>query len=130
MGRSDHGGVRSVNGALVDHQPIQAQSFDDLPELLEIDRLLDIAVNPQVVALNQVSLLAGGCHDDHRNRLGSRIILQFSKHLQAINSGQFQIEQNQFGRMSETSFGEGAAAEKKVQSFFAVPDDKNVVGQL
>ena len=53
-----------------------------------------------------------------------------SQHLQAANLGQLQVEQDDLGRAVSGALGVGPAGKEKIQRFFAVPDDVNLVGQL
>src|SRR5580700_5593417 len=48
---------------LVHHQPVIAEPFDGRAELVEINRLLNVAVDPQPVALHHVLFLFGGGQD-------------------------------------------------------------------
>lgn len=42
----------------VDNKPVISQSFNGLPKLIEIYRLLDIAIDPQFVTFDKISLLS------------------------------------------------------------------------
>jgi hypothetical protein len=43
-------------GRLIDDQPIQTDGPNHIPKLLEVNRLLDEAVDPKVIAGHQVAL--------------------------------------------------------------------------
>jgi hypothetical protein len=42
---------------MIDDQPVQSHARDRFPELVEVDRLLDVAVSALVSGYNQVVLL-------------------------------------------------------------------------
>jgi hypothetical protein len=49
---------------LIDDQPVQSYALDRVPELVEVDWFLDIAVSPQVVTGHQIPLFFRGGHND------------------------------------------------------------------
>jgi hypothetical protein len=96
---------------LVDHYPIQSDGLDRLAKLVEIDGLLDVAVHTQVVAVHQIPFLFRRSHDDHWNRPGPGIALYLPQDVHTIHFRQFQIQQNQLGRMLEGSLAIRSTAE-------------------
>jgi Stage II sporulation protein E (SpoIIE) len=62
-----------AHGRLVDHKPVQADTFDRLPELIEVNRFLDVAVRPQSIALHQVPLFLRGRRDLEVNQILSQV---------------------------------------------------------
>src|SRR5216684_53837 len=74
---------------LIDDHPVQAYALHCLPELVEIDRLLDIAVGSQVVTRHQIPLFLRGGHDDDRDSLGPRITLDLFQYFHPIDLGKF-----------------------------------------
>src|SRR5512135_1003355 len=54
----------------VENEPIEAELADRFGELHEIDRLADVAVGPELVALDAVPLLARGRQHDHGEQPG------------------------------------------------------------
>src|ERR1700675_2338386 len=90
-------------GRLIDDQPVQAHVLDRLPELVEVDRLLDIAVSSQVVTARQVPLLFRGGHNNDWDVLGPQVTLDLFEHFHPIHFGKFQVQQYQFGRMLKRS---------------------------
>src|SRR5207248_9433817 len=82
---------------LVEEHPVQAQLADGLGELLEVDRLDDVAVDAQLVTLHDVALFAGGGEHDHREGPRLWIGLDAAQHLHAIDQRQLEIEQDHRG---------------------------------
>src|SRR5580658_7113228 len=70
---------------VVGDQPVQSHALHRLPELLEVNWFLDIAIGSQVVARDQIPLFFRRRHDDNRDDLGPRIALDLSQHLEPIN---------------------------------------------
>src|SRR6476646_7679624 len=72
---------------LVDDRPEDAQFFDGVDELVEINRLYDIGVDPELVASDHVSFLVGGRQHHHRDHLQALIGPDLLQDLQSIDLG-------------------------------------------
>src|ERR1700690_3238276 len=99
-------GVFCCGGRLIGDQPVQAHRLDGLPELVEIDRFLDIAVGSQVVTGHQIPLFFGGGHNDHRDGSGPGVALDLFEHFHSVHFRKLQIQQHQLGGMLERSMRE------------------------
>ena len=77
-------GRRSIHeGRLaVEQQPVVSQVLGDFVELFEVDRLHDVAVHPQLVALDDVALFARRREHHHGNQSRSRVAPNLPQHLQ------------------------------------------------
>src|SRR5262249_51521692 len=73
----------------VDHEPVEPQLFDDLDELLKLDRLADIAVHTEVVAGADVLFLFGRSENDNRIAPCTRVSSQKTQYLEPVQFGQF-----------------------------------------
>jgi hypothetical protein len=112
--------IYSFGWRLVNVQPVKSHSLNGPPKLFEIDRFLNVAVDTQPVALHAVVFLPGRCQRHHRDGARLRVVLYLAKNLQAVDLGQFQIRQNQLGRMSCGAIRICTPAEQKIQSFFSI----------
>src|SRR5579884_1074466 len=61
---------------LVQQQPIESDLADGVGELREVDGFDDVAVHAQVVALNEITLLARGAEHYYGNAPRTRVGLQ------------------------------------------------------
>src|SRR5208337_712821 len=117
-------------GRLIDDQPVQSDCLDRLPELIEVNWFLDIAVGPQVVTGHQVPLFFRRGHDDDGDNLSPRVTLDLFEHFHPIDFRQFQVQQDQLGGMFKRSLRERPATKDKVQSFLAIARHEDVVRQF
>src|SRR6266481_3179364 len=58
-------------GGTVQEQPVHPETPSRFGELLEVDRLDDVAVNAEAISLDQVTLLVRGGEHHDRDRLGT-----------------------------------------------------------
>src|SRR5438270_6138666 len=89
---------------VIDHEPVFSDISHRLGELLEIDRLDDIAVHSHLVGPHDVPLLGRGGEHDDRDRARARIALDAPQNLMAVDFRQFQIQQDQL-RLRRHPFG-------------------------
>src|SRR5882762_2865480 len=87
----------ALNGRLVENGPEQTELLNRVDQLLEVNRLDDVGIDPKLIALHEVLLFAGGGEDDDRNRFHLFVALDLAKHLHAIDLGHFQVEQDDGG---------------------------------
>src|ERR1051325_1709818 len=78
-------------------QPENVDRLHHRDELLEVDRLRDVAVGVQVVALQHVLLRLGGGEHHHRNAAQMLIGLDLLQHFAAVLLRQVQVEQDDVG---------------------------------
>src|SRR5216683_3435999 len=76
---------------LVHQQPVQTQLLDDLAELVEIHRLLNVTVRAQVVAVHHVLFFPRRGEDNHGDDFRVRAIFDRAQHCQTIDLGEFLI---------------------------------------
>src|SRR4051794_23663955 len=81
----------TIGSSLVDYQPIKPDLLDDGAELLEVDRLLQVAVDSKLVTIHEVAFLTGRSEYDHRNAFSRHSTLHLSEDLDAIHFGQLEI---------------------------------------
>ena len=98
----------------------------------EIERLADVGVDAELVALHHVSFFArGGQHHDGYH-LGPLVRLYPAKHLQAIHLGKLQVEQYDFRSVVDAPTHVGAGGEgiaNGAQNMAALPRP-GVVGEV
>src|ERR1022692_4210475 len=104
--------------------------LDGIAKLLEVDRFLNIAVHPQVIAGDQIPLFFGRSHNHGGNVPGARIALDLGQHLQSVDLRQLQVQQHQFRRTIERSVRKCPTTKEKVECLRAIAHHKDAVGQL
>ena len=79
--------IRSTHRRLVEQQPVHAEAAHTLGELLKVDRLGDVRVHTEPVALDHVALLAR--RGQHHDRDVPRALVAFDppKHLETVHEG-------------------------------------------
>jgi hypothetical protein len=82
-------------------------------ELIDVDRLCDVGVGVQLVALEDVFLRGGGGEHDHGDVAEVGVGLDLLEQLAAVVLGQIQVEQDQVGL---GRVGVGAPLVQKVQT--------------
>src|SRR5690349_11872043 len=82
---------------LVQHQPVQPELAHRFDELLEVDRFADVAVGPEPVPRDQVTLFTrrGQDHDGQEARAVVRA--NASEHFEAVHLGKLEVEQDDLG---------------------------------
>src|ERR1700722_757477 len=108
-------------------QPEALDGAHDGDELLEIDRLGDVAIGVQLVALDDVVLGFRGGEHHHRNDAQPRIGFHLAQHLAAVLARQVEIEKDQVGRRG---VGMNALALEERQRFNAVLGVMEIVADL
>ena len=91
-----------------------------------MDRLPDAAVGAQLVALGQLARVVRRGQDNHWSGAGSAVGANGAQHLEAVQLGQLELEQDQPGRCRATAAAVSASAEKEVERLFAVPGDADL----
>src|SRR5882762_8024388 len=115
---------------LVEEHPVEPHLLHGVTELLEVYGLHDIAVDAQAVALDEVTLLARGRHDDHGDHAGRRIRLDAPEDFEPVDLGQLEIQQDHLRPIVLLAARVGAAAEDVVQGLGAVPHDVDPVREV
>ncbi len=83
-----------VRRRLVEQEPEAAKCLHRLDEVREAHRLDHVGIGTQLVAPDQVSLLARRGHDHHGDDLQTGVALDLAQHLQPVHLGHFQVEQD------------------------------------
>src|SRR5579872_5188753 len=86
------GGLR---WSLIYHQPVVTQAPDQAAELIEVHRLLNVAVHAEMITPDHVLFLPRRGQDNDRNRHRARLALDLLQYFQPIYFGKLQIEEDQ-----------------------------------
>src|SRR4051812_29064721 len=81
----------STASRAVHRQPVQPELAHRVDELVEVHRLADIAVRPEVVALDDVALFVGGREDHDRQGAGGILVADAVENFEAANLRQLQV---------------------------------------
>src|SRR2546423_887988 len=111
-------------------EPVHAEVARRFLELVEINRLDDVAVHAQPVTLDQVPLLPRGSQHHDRDGPGAFVRLDTAEHLQAIDQRQLDVEQDDVRVISNRSVLVAAGTEHVFEGFLAVAYHMDLVGQL
>src|SRR5438093_547591 len=82
---------------LVQDQPVEPELAHGLHELAEVDRLADVAVGPEAVAVDDVPLLLGRREDDDGQQPGPGVGPDAAQDLHAVDLRQLEVEQDDYG---------------------------------
>jgi hypothetical protein len=113
--------------AFVDDQPVESELPCGFCELIELDRLADIAITPRAVTPQDVLLLVRGGQDDHGDELGPIVGSDTVQNLQAIDLRELEVEQDDFG---EHALGVRATCEEVVERFRPITHDDDLVSEV
>ena len=105
------------------------QLANGVDERAEVDRFHDVGVRAELVAADQILFFARRGEHDDRNRLQRVVGLQCPEHVEAIDLGHFQIQQ-QHRRISGRPVGVRVAPVEVVEGFGAVPHDHHFVREV
>src|SRR5258708_34380580 len=114
----------------IHHQPIESQAFYDLAKFIEFHRLLDVTVDSQIIAFNEVPVLAGGSQDHNGDSSQCGITLDLAQDLHAMDLGQLEVQQDQMRMVARFPVRVGPPVEQIVERFFAVAGHVDLVGQV
>src|SRR5439155_21595909 len=117
----------AFRGRLVDDAPEQAQFFNRAHEFVKAQRLDDVGIDAQVIALGEVALLTRrGQHDDWY-RAQPLVGAHGPQHLQPVNLGHLDVEEND-GRVARLLTGVWATTQQVVERLCAVLYDNYFIG--
>src|SRR5207302_1730199 len=116
-------GIASGRKAVEQH-PVEAQRTDGVGELLKIDGLDDVAVDPQVIAGLEIVILVRRGQHDHGDLLGPRIRLDPAEHFDSIDLGELQVEEDH----PWDPAGFRAVGEEKFHRLRPVPGHLDMIG--
>ncbi len=105
---------------LVDAEPVTAQILERSPERGGHHGLLDHAVGSQMIALRDLARLRGRRQHDHGSGAGPGAGADRAKHVEAIEPGQLDGEQDEAGHGQGLAVPERAAGEQKIERLLAV----------
>ena len=123
-------GSAAARRALVDQDPVHPELGDRAREGGEVDRLAHVAVRAGLVAAQHVLVLARRGEDDHGDEPGARIGAYAVQHVDAVELGKLEIEQDHGGHRRRLAPGVLARSEQEVDRFLAVPRDDDAVGDV
>jgi hypothetical protein len=116
-------------GRLVDYRPERAKLPDGVDERWKVDRLYDIGIDAKLVAPNQILFLSRRREHDDRDGFQIIVCLQRTKHIQAIEFGHLQIQQ-EHGRVACRARRELIPAIEVIECFGAVPHDHDFIREV
>src|SRR5687768_9006145 len=127
--RRSSAGILSVpqRSGFVQQQPIQSELAHGFDELREIDRLADVAVCSQRIAVNEVLFLFRGRQYHHGKKLCPFVRAYSLEHFEAVDFRKLEVEQGHARQLGDVAARERSCAEEIVQSFYAVAGDDHVV---
>src|SRR5450759_2745226 len=112
------GGIGRRN--LVEFAPVAADALCEFYEIEKVHRLAQIAVGAEAIALDQIRLFQRRGKDHHGQIPGAGIGANAAQHLEAIDLGQFQIEQHELGLALARR--DAALGQQELQRLLAVRD--------
>src|SRR6266498_5905363 len=109
--------------------PEDADFPDGFDELFESDRLDDVSVGSEPVALDEIPFLPRGGEHDDRHGLQRVVGLDPAQDLETVQPRHLQVEQDH-GRVPLGPEREAAAPKKIIERFFAVARYDDLVGKV
>ena len=106
------GGAAGVSS----RSPVETKLSDRVHELIEIDGLADVAVGPEIVALDPIPVLVRGGEDDHGDPLGARVGANPLQDLQTVDLGQLEIQQDDGRQIRRVAICVAPGAEEVVDA--------------
>src|SRR6266545_545231 len=113
----------------VQYGPEDADFPDGFDELFESDRLDDVSVGSEPVALDEIPFLPRGGEHDDRHGLQRVVGLDPAQDLETVQPRHLQVEQDH-GRVPLGPEREAAAPKKIIERFFAVARYDDLVGKV
>src|SRR5208282_512113 len=81
----------------VQEKPVHTHLLDGLHELVEVDRLDDVAVHAQAIALDDIPVLLRRGEDDNRRHARAFVRLQRLDDLEAVDLRQLEVQEDHAG---------------------------------
>ena len=113
----------------VDDRPERAHLLHGVDEILKFQRLDDIGIDAELVAADQILLLARGGHHHDGNHLERRVALDLTQHLEPVDLGELQVEEEQ-GGLIVRAVRERATPIEVVERLRPVPHVHDLVREL
>src|SRR6267378_658101 len=117
-------------GMVIQQQPVETDVGDGAGECLEIHRLHDVAVRPQAIGARDVGLLARRREHHHGDPLGAILFLEPPQHLEAVDLGELQIQEDDLGDDADLAQAVRSVPEKEVKSFRTIAAHEHLVGEV
>src|SRR6185369_14075313 len=108
-------------------QPVDAELPDSRAELFEFDRLRDVAVRSQAIALDPVPIFIGSGENYDRQQPGPFMGSYSLQHLKTAYLRQVDIQEDQLGKRHR---GRVAFAEEQIQRFSPVAGYENIIQEM
>src|SRR6185312_13517963 len=93
-------------------------------KLCEVNRFADIAVDAQTIASDDIALLIRRSEDNNGKHAGLLIFADLAQHFEAVDFGQFQVEQND---LRINSWSAVLPSKKHIDGFLTIMRDTDVV---
>ena len=98
VGKRSGASARFARDLMVDDgEPEDVDRLHHHDELLQVDRLGDVAVGVQVIGAQHVLLRLGGGEHHHRDGPQVSVALELLEHFPAVHAGEVQVEQDHRG---------------------------------
>src|SRR5215470_322945 len=85
-------------GTVEDH-PVQPDLLYRLEELVDVHGLDHVTVGPEPVAGGEIALLCRGRQHHHRNLSQHRVLLELTKHVDAVQAGHLLVQHHHAGQV-------------------------------
>src|SRR5665647_2621815 len=121
--------LHPVRRSLVNDRPEHAQLLYRVDEAGEVDRFHHVGVHAQVVAGDQVLLLARRGEDHHRHPLQRRVRANLPQHFEAVLAWHLDVEQYDSG-VAGLAVLEGPLAAQVLHRLHAVVRYRHTIGEV
>jgi hypothetical protein len=106
--------------SLVELQPVAGYALKGGSQFFVLYRLLDTTIGPELVAMSQLPWIIGrGEYHDGRHA-GPRIGPNGSQHLEPVQFGELQIQQDEPGRRCAAAAAKSSPSEQEVEGLLAI----------
>jgi hypothetical protein len=106
--------------------PISATQY----KIFKVNRFDNIAIDAEPVAFADVGLFLGGGEHHDGDEGGARVGFDAAQHLQAVEFGEFQVEEDEARTFIHGPAGVDALAEDVVERLDAIVGHLDMVGEL
>src|SRR5882672_8338485 len=114
----------------IDEQPVESELLYGIDEFFKFDRLCNVAVYPELVALHHVAVFFRGGHDHDGNHLGAFIRLDAAQDLQPVDFRKLEVKQHNPGAILDVPVRIGTRCEDEMQRLLTVLDTMHVVRHI
>jgi hypothetical protein len=115
--------------ALVQRKPKHSDYFDCVYELVKVERLDNVCIDPKRIASLEISILPRGGHHHDWDVLEPRFTLELSQYFQSVQTWHLEIQQD-YCRVPVLATRKLPTPKHVVERFNAVAQDRDFVGQV